>query len=113
MRKALIPENRFGRYFFHAVGEIVLVMIGILLALQVNTWNDGRKQDKKRSKLVQSLISDFEVTQTRLATSILEAEHINSQIVNFMILAGSNNSSVSVDSLRTLANDGFMRYFPT
>lgn len=42
MRKSLVPENRFGRYFFYAVGEIVLVVIGILIALQINTWNQER-----------------------------------------------------------------------
>lgn len=41
MRNALIPESRFGRYFFYAVGEIVLVAIGILIALKVNNMNES------------------------------------------------------------------------
>lgn len=43
MRNALLIENRFTRYFFYAAGEIVLVVIGILIALQVNDWNENRK----------------------------------------------------------------------
>ena len=39
-------ENKTGKYFKYAIGEIALVVIGILLALQINTWNEERKQKK-------------------------------------------------------------------
>lgn len=42
LRQKLITENRFSKYLLYAIGEIVLVMIGILLALQVNNWNQNR-----------------------------------------------------------------------
>jgi len=41
IRQQLLTQNRFTRYILYAVGEIVLVMIGILLALQVNKWNNN------------------------------------------------------------------------
>ena len=44
-RQRMIKENRISKYLLYAIGEIVLVMIGILLALQVNTWNEARKQN--------------------------------------------------------------------
>jgi hypothetical protein len=37
------PANRTGRYLKYAIGEVILVMIGILLALQINNWNEERK----------------------------------------------------------------------
>jgi hypothetical protein len=40
IRYDLIENNKTGKYFKYAIGEIVLVMIGILLALQVNNWNE-------------------------------------------------------------------------
>lgn len=43
IRKALISDNKFRKYTLYAIGEITLVMIGILLALQVNNWNEERK----------------------------------------------------------------------
>lgn len=38
-----MSENKTGKYFKYAIGEIVLVVIGILIALQINNWNESRK----------------------------------------------------------------------
>ncbi|MGW9684470.1 DUF6090 family protein [Flagellimonas sp. 2504JD1-5] len=43
IRQRLLSENKFSKYLLYAIGEIVLVVIGILLALQVNNWNEQRK----------------------------------------------------------------------
>ena len=53
MRNALVPESRFGRYSFYAPGEIMLVVIGILIALQINNWNEYRKDRIKDKKILQ------------------------------------------------------------
>ena len=42
-RQKLIKENRVSKYLLYAIGEILLVMIGILMALQVNNWNINTK----------------------------------------------------------------------
>ena len=44
IRQKLLVENRFSKYLIYAIGEIILVVIGILLALQVNNWNESRKR---------------------------------------------------------------------
>ncbi|MDF0718208.1 DUF6090 family protein [Muricauda sp. 334s03] len=43
-RKKLVDTNRVKKYLLYAIGEIILVVIGILLALQINNWNEKRKQ---------------------------------------------------------------------
>jgi hypothetical protein len=40
-------ENKTAKYFKYAIGEIILVVIGILIALQINIWNESRKQRQK------------------------------------------------------------------
>lgn len=52
-------ENKTGKYFKYAIGEIFLVMIGILLALQVNTWNEARKDRNREQAILYSLKQDF------------------------------------------------------
>jgi hypothetical protein len=47
LRQRLLTENRTNRYLLYAFGEIALVVIGILIALQVNTWNEKRKSDER------------------------------------------------------------------
>ena len=48
-----------GRYFRYAIGEIFLVMIGILLALQVNNWNNQRLEASREQTTLRNLRSDF------------------------------------------------------
>ena len=43
IRKSLLMENKTSKYFKYAIGEIILVVIGILIALQINNWNENRK----------------------------------------------------------------------
>ncbi|MBT8297872.1 MAG: hypothetical protein KJO52_06015 [Maribacter sp.] len=46
MRYNLLGNNKSGKYFKYAIGEILLVVVGILIALQINNWNETRKDDK-------------------------------------------------------------------
>jgi hypothetical protein len=56
IRKSLIEENKMGKYFKYAIGEILLVVIGILIALQINNWNEERKlQNEINTYLTQKL----------------------------------------------------------
>jgi len=53
IRQSLIMKNQTGKYFKYAIGEIILVVIGILIALQINNWNEKRKvvQDVSHTKI--------------------------------------------------------------
>ncbi len=55
-----MEQNKIRSYFFYALGEIVLVMIGILLALQVNNWNESRKEYNLRDVLILNYSKDLE-----------------------------------------------------
>ena len=57
----MLTENKTGTYLKYAIGEIVLVMIGILLALQVNTWNENKKSNIKFNKLLVNVFNDLKV----------------------------------------------------
>ena len=54
-----MSENKTGKYFKYAIGEIVLVVIGILIALQINTWNQERLSAIERTQLLKGLNSEF------------------------------------------------------
>ena len=52
IRRRLLTENKISKYLIYAIGEIVLVMIGILLALQVNNWNENQKTLKLEKEIL-------------------------------------------------------------
>jgi len=59
IRQSLIMENKTSKYLKYAIGEIVLVVIGILIALQVNNWNEQRKQREKELHYLTNLKTDL------------------------------------------------------
>jgi len=61
IRQRLLTENRFRKYFLYAVGEILLVVIGILIALQVNNWNQENKERIDELKFLSRLREDIMV----------------------------------------------------
>ena len=71
IRFKLMSENKTSRYFKYAVGEIVLVVIGILIALQINNWNSNLIAQDKETELLKELISGLKADK-----QILQAETI-------------------------------------
>lgn len=59
IRKSLLMENKTGKYFKYAIGEIVLVVIGILIALQINNWNEYTNQRQIEQEYLFSLKEEF------------------------------------------------------
>ena len=59
IRKGLVNRERVGKYLLYAVGEIVLVVIGILIALQINNANERRKERQLEITLLEGLRSDL------------------------------------------------------
>jgi len=52
IRQNLIMENKTSKYFKYAIGEIILVVIGILIALQINNWNENRKSKSFETEIL-------------------------------------------------------------
>ncbi|NND94278.1 MAG: hypothetical protein HKN45_05390 [Flavobacteriales bacterium] len=71
IRKDLMEKNRTGKYLKYAIGEIALVMVGILLALQVNNWNEYRKLENTTQHYLHSLLTDLEEDSLNLADRII------------------------------------------
>jgi hypothetical protein len=66
IRQRLLAENRLGGYLLYAVGEIILVVIGILIALQINTWNEQVKVERSISKHLAILKQNLQEDQVQL-----------------------------------------------
>jgi|GEM_PF-4049868 len=59
LRKQVLIDRQIGKYLAYAFGEIILVVIGILLAFQINNWNEQRKNSNEELLLLKQLQSDL------------------------------------------------------
>ena len=66
IRRQLANENKFLQYSRYALGEIVLVVIGILIALAINNWNENRKERIQEQKVLTELLTSLEHNYSRM-----------------------------------------------
>ncbi len=111
IRLTFLAEGKTGHYLKYAIGEILLVVIGILIALQINNWNEEQKLERKRQTLIQSLIDDFEYNLNEISETVLPfQDSLINQMKLFFELSSAVTPTVGVDSLRTLAVAFFRGY---
>jgi len=60
IRQKLISKNKIGKYVSYAIGEVFLVVIGILIALQINNWNERKKEERKTINYIANLIENLD-----------------------------------------------------
>jgi len=71
IRQQSLKENKFVKYILYAIGEIILVVIGILIALQINNNNDLRKAREKELHYLQNIKTDLELNMLELNRYIM------------------------------------------
>ena len=71
IRQKMLTENNFTKYVLYAVGEIVLVVIGILIALSINNWNEKQKDLAKEQLILKQLESEYQKNLVQLNEKIL------------------------------------------
>ncbi|WP_223034352.1 DUF6090 family protein [Hanstruepera marina] len=59
IRYNLMEQNKTGKYLKYAIGEIILVVIGILIALQINNWNEDQKANHRQSLVLKELVNSI------------------------------------------------------
>lgn len=74
IRQQLLSENKLSRYLLYAFGEIVLVVIGILIALQINNWNENRKNSILEAGYYCRLLEDVEQDIDQFSQLVRSAE---------------------------------------
>ena len=74
IRQNLLSEGKTEKYFKYAIGEIVLVVIGILIALQINNWNDNRKAKKQESTYYCKISEDLQTDIVNIDSSIVSID---------------------------------------
>lgn len=102
IRHDLITTGKTGKYLKYAIGEILLVMIGILLALQVNNWNSDKRNEAKLKSFLTNLKKDIEsdmqfIRNRDTLFAIFESD--SEKAINKFHKAKSVNDILFIDSL--------------
>jgi hypothetical protein len=103
IRHKFIAENKFSKYLLYAIGEIVLVVVGILIALQVNNLNEKRKMEAKVSENLHSLAQELRTNKEILQINL---ERVKNQIViGINMIDSLNNNTVPEEQRNTYLLD--------
>jgi hypothetical protein len=100
IRQSLLSQKRLTQYLLYALGEIVLVVIGILLALQINNWNEERKESKAIKNVLVEIREDLLQDQVEFMRAIaLRKDDLDAQkrIIEVLETKGSLNERVLSD----------------
>jgi hypothetical protein len=100
IRQNLLMENKTGKYFKYAIGEIVLVVIGILIALQINNANEDKKarnyEHKMLTEIKNALVKDVEFFKNHLIGNRLQRIQKASHFFeNYLISDSINKDSIN------------------
>ena len=107
IRQKMLTENKFNKYLLYAIGEIFLVVIGILIALQINNWNETRKDREKEDFFLHKLSSNLRDDIVSLH------DIIDSDSLMIRDLAKLSNEILTVKSVQEISydNNSKFKYF--
>ncbi|MFC4720955.1 DUF6090 family protein [Geojedonia litorea] len=110
IRYDLMEKNKTGKYLKYAIGEIILVMIGILLALQVNNWNNNRIERKKETNYIKNINKEFKLNRKQLDTVVFYHRKVSNNATKILNLIPIDIKAVNKDSLSFYISETFNHY---
>lgn len=97
-RNALVNKNLTG-YFWYAIGEIALVVLGILIALQINNWNEDRKNKTQERQILTELLQDISKDKADLNSQLKRYDQIISQVDYYLSSSDENRLKSQLNDL--------------
>ena len=104
IRQRLLTENKFSKYLLYAIGEIFLVVVGILIALQINNWNELRKTHLQDLEFLNNLKVELSIDIAALTAKITEYQEINSNIRNTVALFDTADYELTPDEHQVIVS---------
>jgi len=104
-RQRLLTENKTGKYFKYAIGEIFLVVIGILIALQINNWNEGRKALIQEHAVLSNLVADLRADSASYVENMADLDKtivLHDQLYDVISNKSNGDSLRNVPKIRAL-----------
>jgi len=103
VRQKLLSENKFSKYLIYAIGEIILVVFGILIALQINNWNAEQKIEKEEISILNVLLESLYSAKEQSKNEILK----ENQLKESLLIALGKNSNKNKFSINSISDSLF------
>ena len=112
IRQSLLAEGKTSKYLKYALGEIILVVIGILIALQINNWNEAKKSKRDELYVLTEVLKNLEEDAVLVDEIITQRQKAKSAIISLQKFV--NSDANDTDSLPFYMTSllTFERYFP-
>lgn len=108
IRKSLLMENKTSKYFKYAIGEIILVVIGILIALSINNWNQNRLDKIKSQEFHERIAEDLDLLNSILSNESKRALQMRKYLfASVQILKSKELTKKNKDTLDFALNNFF------
>jgi hypothetical protein len=112
IRQRLLSQNKFSKYLLYAIGEILLVVIGILIALQVNNWNNQKQNDLQAQKVLLALRREFIKNKAQL----IQVKNSHERVVNassglLSLIANFPDNYNETETVKLLRDHGYYLSF--
>src|SRR6056300_608058 len=98
IRFDLMEQNKTGKYLKYAIGEIVLVVIGILIALSINNWNETKKEHHILKGHLETIVENLNNKQVQLS-ALIQHRQKSHALSTQMINAYKSNNNADSDSI--------------
>jgi len=99
IRKSLIKSGSARRYSLYAIGEIALVVIGILIALQINNWNQNRIDRINEVRILKSVADEMNGFRWKLEKGIGTYKNVLISADRLIVAINDHNSTIVADSI--------------
>jgi len=103
----MMTENKLNLYVVYAIGEVVLVVIGILVALQIDNWNENQRIRNIEQQYLFALKEEFEYNKTELASVMKLNERNTDYALKISDHTGPGNPGITEREFETLAMSSF------
>ncbi|PIV96999.1 MAG: hypothetical protein COZ74_06020 [Flavobacteriaceae bacterium CG_4_8_14_3_um_filter_31_8] len=91
IRQKTLTENKFGKYLTYAIGEIILVVIGILIALSINNWNENRKNSIEEKAILENLLENLNLSKIQSEQLISEESQLKQNLIQILGVDSKDN----------------------
>jgi len=103
----MMIENKVNLYVVYAIGEVVLVVIGILIALQIDNWNENQRIKNIEQQYLLALKEEFEYNQTELARIMNLNKRFADAALEITDYTGPGNPEIAEEEFEALAMNAF------